>query len=450
MKALLVVPSICDYAAHDMWAAPYGLMLIAKAFKRYNIEFDVLDFLGSEYVRKEYSDGRRRYKRTIIEPPEVLQNKGIRRYFAIYGAELDEIEQRIESLNSSYKLIIITTTMTYWYYGYQIIYERLKNRFRDSNFAIGGVYVSLLKSHAKSIFDNAYIFSNDRLGEFDRLVSELFNRDFSCFNKPFADWELPDIESFSYRRYIPVLLMRGCPYRCTYCASKNLVREIEHREPERLADWVIEESEKNRIENIALFDDAFLFKSQIFAIPFLKRIIASRKRLRIHASNGLHPRFIDEKMANIMRESGFETIRLSLESSNEKIMADTGGKVRREEYENAIKFLMQNGYQKKDMGTYLICGIPNQNPQDVLDSIKYVDDAGGVVYLAEFSPIPDTDLFYQAQRISRFDLNEPLWQNNTLMPYWNPYFNEDVLNEIKDELIKRRREPTTGFEPVTY
>ncbi|MGC8927540.1 MAG: B12-binding domain-containing radical SAM protein [Myxococcota bacterium] len=450
MKALLVIPSIFDFAAHDMWAAPYGLMVIASSFKRYHIEFDVLDLLGSEYVKKEYSDGRRRYKRKIIDFPEALKDRGIKRFFAVYGADMEEMDRRIDSLPPSYKLIVISTTMTYWYYGYKILFNKLKDRFKSSTFAIGGVYTSLLKSHAKSIFEDSYIFPNDRLGEFDRLVSELYNIDFSCFNKPFADWELPDIESFSYRRYIPVLLMRGCPFRCTYCASRSLIDKIESREPLRLADWVIFECEKSGIKDIALFDDAFLFNHKKNAVPFLKRIIESKKGLRIHASNGLHPRFIDEEMASLMKESGFETIRLSLESADDGTMRITGGKVKREEYENAIKFLMKSGYKKSQLGTYLICGIPNQSPQEVIDSIRYVDDVGGVAYLAEFSPIPGTELFYEAEKISRFDLNEPLWQNNTLMSYWNPFFNEDILNEIKAEVIKRRREPTTGFEPVTY
>ena len=450
MKALLVVPSICDFAAHDMWAAPYGLMTIASAFRSYGIEFDILDFLGREYVSKEYGDGRRRYKRTIIDTPEVLKGKSIKRYFAIYGANLLDIDDRIESIYGEYDIILITTTMTYWYYGYQIIYNKLKKRFKNARFVIGGVYPSLIEGHCRSLFPDALIITNENLPLFDKFISEVLNRDFFCFSRNFPDWQLPDVEGFSYRRYIPVLLTRGCPFRCTYCASGRLVADIENKDPIRLADWVIEMAEKTGIRDIALFDDAFLVNHRSLAVPFLKRLSKSKMGFRIHASNGLHPRFIDENMANIMRESNFTTIRLSLESSNEERLVSTGGKVRRDEYETALENLRKVGYRKSDLGTYLICGIPHQTPEEVLGSIRYVDECGGVVYLAEFSPIPDTPLFDEALRISRYDLNEPLWQNNTLMSYWNPIFNEDILNNIKAEVIKRRKEPTTGFEPVTY
>ncbi|MCX7958787.1 MAG: B12-binding domain-containing radical SAM protein, partial [Deltaproteobacteria bacterium] len=97
-----------------------------------------------------------------------------------------------------------------------------------------------------------------------------------------------------------------------------------------------------------------------------------------------------------MKESGFQTIRLSLESSDDKTLADTGGKVRRNEYESALKYLNMVGYKKSQLGTYLICGIPGQSPDEVLNSVKYVDDSGGVVFLAEYSPIPGTSLFYDA------------------------------------------------------
>lgn len=450
MKALLVIPPIMDFAAHDMWAAPYGLMVVASAFKRYNIEFDILDLLGKDYVRKEYDDGRRRYKRTITEMPEPLKGCSIKRLFAIYGADIQDIEKEMEGLRSNYDIILITTTMTYWYYGYRLIYQMLRKRFPDSLIIAGGVYVTLLRDHSSIILDNAVLIPNDRLHSFDRVVSERLNRDFSCFNRSFSDWEMPDVISFSYRRYIPVLLIRGCPFRCTYCASQRLAGVVERKDPLKLADWVIEISEKSGIENVAFLDDAFLYRSDEIAKPFLKRLIASKKVLRLHAANGLHPRFIDEEMAYLMKDSGFVTIRLSLESSNERTLRDTGGKVKRSEYLKALRFLQNVGYKKGDLGTYLICGIPGQTPQEVIDSIRFVDDFGAVAYLAEFSPIPGTTLFESATKISKYDLNEPLWQNNTLMAYWNPLFNEDILNKIKAEIIRIRKEPTTGFEPVTY
>ncbi|MCX7958786.1 MAG: hypothetical protein N3B13_07040 [Deltaproteobacteria bacterium] len=271
MKALLVVPSVTDFAAHDMWAAPYGLMVIASAFRKHNISFDILDLLGRDYITKEYEDGRRRYKRTVIDFPEILKGKSIRRYFAIYGADFDDIDHGIERLQSSYDVVIISTTMTYWYYGYKLVYERLKKRYPDSVFAAGGVYVSILESHSKEIFRDAHVFPNDRLGMFDRMISEISGKDFTCFSKPFSEWELPDVESFSLRRYIPVLLMRGCPFRCTYCASKNLAGIIEHKDPLRLADWVIETADRTGINNVALFDDAFLYRADEFAKPFLRQ-----------------------------------------------------------------------------------------------------------------------------------------------------------------------------------
>ena len=38
--------------------------------------------------------------------------------------------------------------------------------------------------------------------------------------------------------------------------------------------------------------------------------------IRFHCPNGLHARLIDDELAKLMKESGFRTLRLSLETVN--------------------------------------------------------------------------------------------------------------------------------------
>jgi hypothetical protein len=45
-----------------------------------------------------------------------------------------------------------------------------------------------------------------------------------------------------------------------------------------------------------------------------------------------------------------------------------------------------------------------------------VKESGANPMLVEYSPIPHTPLFEKAKKISPFDLDEPLYQNNSIFP----------------------------------
>jgi hypothetical protein len=60
---------------------------------------------------------------------------------------------------------------------------------------------------------------------------------------------------------------------------------------------------------------------------------------------------------------------------------------------------------------------------------------GAKPILAEYSPIPGTPLFAQAQKFSPFDLeHEPLFQNNSIFPCQWSEFTWDDLRRVKEKL----------------
>ncbi|HEY4715623.1 MAG TPA: radical SAM protein [bacterium] len=438
-KLLLINPPIYDFSAMDMWAAPYGLMVIASALRRHAVPFEYIDFLGREYIEKEYPDGRRKYSKMVIDKPEILRDKGINRRYAVYGAAPEEVWARLSSLGEAPDGVIITTGMTYWYPACDMVYGAVKKLFPKTEVFAGGVYASILPGHAKKLMPGAKVFTNSELSAFDRVLTEFLGTTFKCFDRPFEMWDYPGLNYLNGRGFIPLLLTKGCPFGCTYCAVDKLSPEIEHRDVLGFYSWVITASREYGIKDLVLYDDAFLFRAGKYAQRFLKTLIAAGDEINIHAVNGLHARWIDEEIAGLMKQSGFKTIRLSLETINEDIQKKTGNKVKTEEFLKAFKNLIHAGFEPADIGVYLMAGLPDQTPEDLHNSIKFVKETGAGAYIAEFSPIPGTACFEEAGKISREDLTEPLWQNNTLFQYWHPEFPESVLQALKDEAIKTRR-----------
>ena len=151
--------------------------------------------------------------------------------------------------------------------------------------------------------------------------------------------------------------------------------------------------------------------------PILREIIASRQSFRFHTPNGLHARYIDEELAELMYRSHFKTIRLSLESVAKERLRDIHNKITPGEMTRAVQHLVKAGYQPNELETYIIMGLPHQPLEEVVDTILYANSLGIQIRLSSFSPIPGTVDYQRAVESGAFPANaDPLLTNNTVMP----------------------------------
>jgi len=232
-------------------------------------------------------------------------------------------------------------------------------------------------------------------------------------------------------RYGCILTSRGCPYRCTYCATHMMAGGVRRRVPDKVAEEIVFWQSWG-LKDFAFYDDALLTQSESFAAVLLKNIIDRRLKVRFHCPNALHARFITPELAQLMRAAGFITIRLGLETSDPARQIASGNKVTTTEFGQAVDNLKQAGYEGKDIGVYLLCGLPRQEAGEVLEAIRLVRASGARPILAEYSPIPHTGLWDQAVDASPYPLaEEPLFHNNTLLPCEWTGFTYAMYQELK-------------------
>jgi radical SAM superfamily enzyme YgiQ (UPF0313 family) len=164
-------------------------------------------------------------------------------------------------------------------------------------------------------------------------------------------------------------------------------------------------------EDFAFYDDALLVEGE----DLLGAL--APPGLRFHCPNALHARYVSGQAARLMREAGFTTIRLGLESADPARQRETGGKVTGRECAEAIENLVLAGYDTGEIGVYILCGLPQQAASEVMQSIDYVRQLGARPMIVEYSPIPGTAIWKQAVASSSFPLQtEPMLHNNTFLP----------------------------------
>jgi len=420
-RILLINPWIHDFAAFNLWSRPLGLFKVAEYLSAFDADLLFIDCTDS-FAPNEYGIGK--YQREIIPKPDLL--RAIPRYYKRYGMSIQDFRSRIQSL-MPFDIVLLTSLMTYWYPGVQEAIRLVRESAANVPVVLGGIYPTLYPDHALKNSGADRTHTGQANQGLVRLFEELGlvlrrRRD----PAPYYALGLPSRDTFA-----PLLTSTGCPYCCSYCASKILFPAYERRPVSNILEEMRQLFALG-VRDFAFYDDALLYHADSHIKPLLENIIRSGLSVRLHAPNGLHARFIDRDLAGLMRMSGFTTIRLSLETIDPTRQEETGGKVATLDFEQAVRHLQREGFTKEQIGAYLLYGLPGQNLEEVENGVGFLKRLGVRIHLAEFSPIRGTasweDLVKQG--VISDDL-DPLLSNNTVFSYLYSGYDWNAVEQLK-------------------
>ncbi len=422
---LLINPWIFDFAAYDLWAKPLGLLQIASFLRRTGFDVTLIDCLGTHDTGvahailptspKKGLYGTGKFSRQGITRPQALSH--VSRAYSRYGISVAGFEKTLRSVERP-SAILVTSVMTYWYPGVRETIRIVKKMFPDIPVILGGRYARLCPDHAVETSEADIVSGEGRAEAIGGLLSDLGLKPGPPADRswhPYAAFDLLDRID-----YICLRTSSGCPYRCAYCASPFLDPGFTRRHPDDVLGEILHWFGQFAVRDFAFYDDALLIHGGGFRTGVLEPLIRKGLPLRFHAPNGLHAREIDCRTAKLLYLSGFRTIRLGFESADFPFRRDLDSKLAEGEFERAVAHLMRAGYQANEIGAYILMGLPGQTVQSVAETVRAVAEAGGVPYLAEYSPIPHTALWAKAVAASEYDIaRDPIYHNNSLLPCWD-------------------------------
>jgi radical SAM superfamily enzyme YgiQ (UPF0313 family) len=426
---ILINPWIYDFAAYDLWSKPLGLLYIASYLKKAGFNIHLVDCLDvyhpgmeacqsvSPPVRRRYGIGK--YWRQRIAAPPLLRH--VERAYSRYGITTELFKKELQRIKAP-SAILVTSLMTYWYPGVREAIRFVREAHPAVPVILGGIYARLCAEHARQ-FSGADYVSSDAFLPYMGSINGIFQD----LNIPFPDMAAaqdnllyPAFDLLNRFEYACILTSTGCPYRCRYCASSFLYPSFSHRDPLEVTEEIRYWNRAYGITDFAFYDDALLVNSERHAIPMMEGIIRSGLNIRFHTPNAIHVREISKEVAGLLFGSGFRTVRLGLETSDIDRHDNLDVKVSEGDFEKAVKNLVEAGFRKGDIGAYILMGLPGQSVESVEDTIRFVDESGAAPYLVEYSPLPHTSLWEKSLEHSSYDIaNEPLFQNNTLLPCWD-------------------------------
>lgn len=200
------------------------------------------------------------------------------------------------------------------------------------------------------------------------------------------------------------------------------------------------------MKNIAFYDDALLMRADAHIMPILEGISRKGISVNFHTPNGLHAKLIDKGIAKKLKELHFKTIRLSLETVDEKRQEATGGKVTTRELEKAVENFKKAGYKEKEIGVYLMLGMPHQREEEVKEGIKFLHSLKVMVILASYSLVPGTPDEKRLKETGIIKNNlDPLWHNNTIFPLIEGNFSLESIKSLREYASSLNREQPCSF-----
>lgn len=453
---LLVNPWITDFAAYDLWAKPLGLLLLGSLLRDGGCGVALLDCLErSDPLTNQHPDiipgkdrvyGTGKYPRIRIQKPAAYSEVP-RRYYR-HGIHAESLRKQLESLPKP-DLIWVTSVMTYWYPGVRETVAELRQFFPEARIWLGGIYAALCRDHARRTIDADEIVTLPAAKLIEKLEAAT---NFTLKNRTlwgrFDALPAPALDLIAHPTYAPIIAGRGCPFRCPYCASHLLQPHWERRSTEAIFREILKWNQEHGIVDFAFYDDALLLKTEESFKPALERICREGLHVRFHTPNALHIRALTAEWCALLYESGFTTIRLGLETTRADRQREWGGKVETRMFLSAVKHLLAAGFSPKQIGVYLLCGLPGQNPEEVAEAIQVVREARVQPYPTEYSPVPGTALWPAACASSPYDLaKEPLYHNNTFFACRRPEFTYSDLLYLKD-LARRARLANSDPEEI--
>lgn len=432
-KILLINPWIYDFAAYDFWIKPVGLLSIGHYLEKHGYQTYLIDCLDRFHPlnpivkNKKYGTGK--FIRTPVEKPEIL--KHVPRKYCRYGMPIDSFLKALNQVPEP-DVILVTSGMTYWYQGSHYVIQLLKEKLPHVPIVVGGIYATLCYDHAVKNSDADHVIKGPGEIAALNLVDSLTGNDHEI------DQKVPTFPEPEYRYYqklasVPILTSTGCPYRCSFCASHLLSGEFKQRSPAEAIEEIGNYYHKRHVRDFAFIDDALLINQETHISPILDAIIERKFHLNFHTPNGIHAQQITKDLAIKMFKSNFRTIRLSYETSNKDRQREMGLKVTDDSLANAVDYLEEAGFPRKDLGVYVIIGLPDQTFDEVVNSVIFVASLGVKIYLSSFSPIPGTKDWNRSIELYNMSPDiDPRLTNNSIFPLSRKGFSSKMFQQIKD------------------
>lgn len=225
---------------------------------------------------------------------------------------------------------------------------------------------------------------------------------------PLPAWDLIDIKEYRDPPYFGdephagVFTSRGCPFDCTFCASKvTWGRRVRFRSIENIMKEFTLLATKYGVKNMHFYDDQFAIRAARaieLVTAMQKANLGFKYYVQIRADS------ITPELAKALKETGCVGTAMGVETGNEEMLKSIRKKETKDQIRNAVKLLKQEGVP---ILTSYIIGLPGDTHETIQETLNFARelDTNQMKFML-LTPVPGTDVYNLAVERGLLDPND--------------------------------------------
>ncbi|HNX81384.1 MAG TPA: radical SAM protein [Candidatus Omnitrophota bacterium] len=171
-----------------------------------------------------------------------------------------------------------------------------------------------------------------------------------------------------YKASAPIITSRGCPGRCSFCASHKIFgRTFRMRSAAHVVDEIEDLVKRQGIREIHIWDDNFVTdRNRVFAIR--DEVVRRKLQVKIAFPNGMRADFINAELLTALKQMGVYSIAIGVESGSQRILDTCHKGVRLARIEEAFTLMKKMGFET---WAFFMFGLPGETEETIRETIAF-------------------------------------------------------------------------------
>ncbi len=194
-----------------------------------------------------------------------------------------------------------------------------------------------------------------------------------------------------YKATAPIMTSRGCPGRCSFCASHEIWgRSFRPRSAKNIVDEIELLVKEKGIKEIHVWDDNFTTdKKRVFMIR--DEIIRRGVKVKLAFPNGIRVDFLDREVLLALKEMGVYSLSIGVESGSQEVLNTCHKGIRLERIKEIFSLIKA---MKFETWAFFMFGLPGDTIETIKQTIRLAKELDSDI--AKFhilKPFPGNEIY---------------------------------------------------------